>query len=233
VARQGSRKPDQAGSAGYVRALAYPYTLGRDYRTEGLRAARAGSILLRSNGREAEKMLRSALRDLVNAFLTDRQSNRSLFMMAHRVGETLERNFGCRLEYDPAIDCYWDSCPVHALHSRIGSSVAMTISSDCSICGAGEFACDHVPGRSYGDRLCYRASPRVVALREVSLTPNPDFQETFATVAAIPRHELEATHGRRIKPGTALYSNHCRDCSGTQTPDDLDPSRWPRVVLSD
>lgn len=213
----------------HIRVLAYPYTLGRDYRLEGVQAARRGLSLLRTEKKAAEKELRAALHDLVNAFLTERQGNRALFTMAHGIGRTVEREFGCWLDYDPKIDAYWHECPVAALHSRMGASAGMVTSSACSICGAAEFQCDHIPGQVYGASLCRRVDPKVVSLRETSLTQDPDFPETFATCAALSRTEFEIEPGVAVPVGTPIRSNHCWTCTGVPTREDIDPGLWKKL----
>src|SRR5207244_582085 len=104
-------------------------------------------------------------------------------------------------EYDTASDCYFSDCPIDGLHSRVGMSAAFTTATQCSICGAQDFECDHVPGRTYEERLCFRKNRHVVATREVSMTPTPDHPETFVQHVGRPRSELEQLMGRTIEPG--------------------------------
>lgn len=117
---------------------------------------RAGRILLSFGKRqEAEKLLRAALGDLVFAFLLDRPGNAHLFTVAHRLGALIEDEFGCEFAYNPETDAYMSDCPIAGLHSRLGMSAAFTTASTCSICGAEDFDCGHVPGYEI-DRLLHR-----------------------------------------------------------------------------
>jgi hypothetical protein len=189
----------------YIRAVAYPFERHVDYRVSGLRGMRLASILLHRGRREdAERVYREALRYLVYAFLTDREANKKLFVIAHNIGRLIEDEFGCPMEYDERCDAYFSTCPIDGLHSRMGSSVAFTTASDCSICGAADFMCDHLPGWSYGYAVCKRVNPRVLRIREVSMTPHPDFPETFVMHVGRPRADLEAQAGKPIPPRTPL-----------------------------
>lgn len=222
MARQGTGKAGRRLSG-----LVLPLRDGRDQRVEGLRGMRAGRILLSSGKRqEAEKLLRAALSDLVFAFLLDRQGNAQLFTVAHRVGALIENEFGCKFVYDPETDAYMSDCPIAGLHSRLGMSAAFTTASTCSICGAEDFDCSHVPGRLYEDELCRRRDVRLIAIREISMTPNPDFAETFVQHVDRPRSDFEAEANSKIPRGAVIYNHHCRNCSGVPSAEDLDPRLW-------
>jgi hypothetical protein len=210
-----------------VRGLAYPYERQLDYRTSGLRGMRIAGLLLRRGDRtRAERTYRDALRYLVYGFLIDRCANRDLFAIAHNVGRIIEHEFGCPMEYDERSDAYFSTCPIDGLHSRMGSSAAFATASDCSICGAADFQCNHIPGRTYGEHLCARVKTRVLELREISMTPHPDYPETYVMHVGQPRAEIELETGKRIARGSRRYNRHCQFCDGVPSPEDLDPTLW-------
>lgn len=97
----------------------------------------------------------------------------------------------------------------------------------------GGLECDHVPGRAYDGRLCFRANQRVVTLREVSVTPYPDHPETFVLHVGRPRSELEQVMGRKIKPGESVVNNHCEQCLGAPTEEALNPKLWGNSWMSE
>ena len=130
------------------------------------------------------------------------------------------------MEYDARADAYFSTCPIDGLHSRMGSSVAFTTASDCSICGAGDFECSHVAGRTYDGQVCDRLNARVLQIREVSMTPHPDYPETFVMHVGRSRADLEGARGIAIPPGSQLQNEHCQSCLGIPSPEDLDPRLW-------
>lgn len=198
-------------------------------RHSGLRAWRHGSIDLTLGKRKsAERLHRLALTDLVHAFLHDRERNADLFVLAHRVGVVVEREFGCPYRYEPKSDGYYHDCPIGKLHSRLGMSWGGVAKGRCSICDAEDLQCDHVPGRVYDGKPCVRVIYEVVRLEEISVTPNPRFVETFGVQVQLPRSAVRARLGRDARPGERLMSNHCQDCYGKlhATPEDLDPELW-------
>lgn len=200
-------------------------------RHEGLRLAREGDIAASSGDREnARQLYRRAIADLVEAFLEDREGNGNLFVVAHRVGEALENIGGCVWEIDEARRMASNTCPIEALHSRIGASIAMVTRSVCSICDAGDLQCDHIPGETYGGNQCFRKVTEVLDLDHLALTQNPDFTFTFQTTPLIPLREIGEHLGELWEPGKSIYSHHCQQCYGRleYRPDDVDRRLWPK-----
>jgi hypothetical protein len=183
-------------------------------------------FLDRGKRQDAEARLRRGLRDLVYAFLRDRRANAKLFVIAHNVGRIVENTFGCPMRYDAERDLYFSDCPIDGLHSRVGMSVAFTTASRCSVCGADDFECVHVHERVYDGVQCLGQNARVVGVREVSLTPNPDYPETFVRHVGRARTAMEKILQTQIEPGTPLFMHHCRDCLGLPDDGDLDPGLW-------
>jgi hypothetical protein len=198
-----------------------------DQRAEGLRLWREGMIYLRFQDRRAEQALRGALAYLVDAFLEDRKANARLFTLCHRIGCIIEENFGCAFAHDEETDRFTHDCPIQALHSRVGLSVALISMHRCSICGAGDFECDHEPGQSYDGVECTLEHVSTW-LDHVALTQDPDFAYTFHLDVPKSRKEIEEMVGRPMKDGESVLSTHCRDCYGRYFAhaDDLDTSLW-------
>jgi hypothetical protein len=180
----------------------------------------------------SEHAYRQAVKYLVEAFLEDREANRNLFVIAHRAGAIIEERFGCTYEAQPGAQTFRLNCPIDKLHSRVGASIAAITESKCSICGAGELDCDHVPGQYYDGDECIRRVTKFVAIDHVALTSNPDFAYTFIGQPDLTLKELTTTLGRAPLPGESIRSRHCRDCYGRHyaKPDDLDTSLWSELV---
>ena len=109
------------------------------------------------------------------------------------MGELVEREFGCPYRFNGR--GYFHDCPIRKLHSRVGASVGGTSRSRCSICGADEFDCDHVPGREYDGAYCTREIYDM-KIEEVSLTQNPNFPEMFGMQVMTTPAEVRAVQGR-------------------------------------
>lgn len=194
-----------------------------DLRKVGLRHLReADSALAERRPREAEEKYKSALRALVEAFLEDRLGNSDLFGVVHRVGREYESRFGCRFDFDEKTQEWVNDCPVQGLHARVGFSIGAAGISTCSVCGADELECDHVPGLEYDGEVCIREIVDM-ALDHVAITPTPDFTSTFIQTTRRPKSDFKPL------PGQVPVSVHCRDCYGIDGPteDDLEPSLWP------
>jgi hypothetical protein len=196
-------------------------------RERGLRRARGGGILARwAPGRreEAERELRAALCDLVDAFLLERRGQVELFALAHRIGRDLALEFGCPFEYLAEEQRYEIRCPVLALHQRVAFSVAWTKITKCSICGAGAFGCDHIDGQRYDGELCTMVVERIVGPGHVALTTNPDFLHTWHQPQRVVAGEL-LKRGKIARLGAELRCEHCLGCPGIAGagPGDLDP----------
>lgn len=165
-----------------------------------------------------------AIAELVESFLRDRRGNADLFKLSHEAGQLLETEFGCRFSYDPDGKVFVNSCPIQALHSRIGTSIAWTTTGTCSICGKRDFECDHIPGESYGGVVCVRNVDEVLEVDHLSLTSDPDFIETLYRATRLPEAEVVARFGSLPGAGQFLQSDHCaKECEGKPTSVDLNP----------
>lgn len=201
-----------------------------DLRASGLESLRQAEVLFEYDQRSSEEHYRNALRNLSEAFLEDRRGNRDLFVVCHRIGSIIEQFFGCHLEFSKASRSYSSTCPIGALHSRLGLSIGAFSESECSICGAGDFECDHVPGEKYEGQRCQRKITNM-QLDHVALTPNPDFAYTFMMNVPISLKEMEAQVGQSLSGTEPIVSTHCRDCYGRweSRAEDLDPSLWAPI----
>jgi len=185
---------------------------------------------IRDGDPDAEAKARAALELLVDAFLIDRRANRDCFARAHVLGMRISRTFGCRDSFDPDQDHYVNACGVLALHNRFGLSPGGPTVGCCSICGAGDFECDHVPGRTYNGAICHRVVTEF-DVREISLVRVPRDPRCFRIMRPRTRTEVEATPDDQLAPGELPVCRHCEGCSGRfgARDDDLDPSRWGRL----
>ncbi len=196
-------------------------------RDRGLQGERAGQILLRwapERRAEAEKALRGALSDLVDAFLVNRKKHSDLFARAHVLGRDIAIKVGCPYSYDAEEQRYTLSCPIFALHRQVAHSVAWTLITKCSICGAGSFECDHIEGETYDGELCGMNIERVAGLGHIAWTANPDFLYTWHQPQQIDAKDLLGT-GKINEPGEEIRCEHCIGCRGVigPTSGDLDP----------
>jgi hypothetical protein len=169
----------------------------------------------------------NAQRLLVEAFLEDRRQNAPFFVWAHRIGVLREERQECRWTYDPESDSFSLECPMQAIHSRVGVSVALISRHRCSICGAGDFGCEHIQGELYGGLVC-EWEQTDIWIDHLAITQNPDFTYTFHNSIPRSRQEVEEELGERWEEGKILFSTHCRDCYGRYVarPDDIDSSLW-------
>jgi hypothetical protein len=201
-------------------------------RRRGLREAVGAEVLLRHGGACGEELARRALSDLVEAFLHDRQAKSDLFGRAHRVGALLSEVAGCR--WTSGDEAYTLRCPVYALHQRWATSIAMTVTTRCSVCGAGDLECDHLPGESYDDKVCSSVVESIGSIGHVALTANPDFTHTWHQEQRVSTEEL-VRDGVIGEAGESAFCSHCRSCSGIHGPSrgDLDPEgRWRELVTT-
>jgi hypothetical protein len=193
----------------------------KELRRRGQRLAVQGVAALDHAPGPAEALLRRAIEHMVDAFLLDRQGNADLFVRAHELGALVEQVFSCAWKTDHR-NTYVNDCGILALHSRLGLSPGGTTWGRCSLCGARDSECDHIPGAIYGGQRCAR---RIEDwdLEEVSMTQRPREPRCFRTWAHVPRSNARRAGGRT--PGRCW---HCRTCSGRAAPtaDDLNPSRW-------
>ncbi len=191
-------------------------------RRRGLRGAVAAEIGLRNGDGRAAEVARRAIADLVEGFLHDRTGNADLFRRAHQVGALLSATARCF--WVPGPQEYTLRCPVYALHQTWATSVAMTITTRCSICGAGELECDHLPGETYGGEECWSVAESIGALGHIAFTANPDFTYTWHRTQQVSTAEIVAD-GTIAAAGDPATCSHCQECSGLDGPsaDDLDP----------
>jgi hypothetical protein len=194
----------------------------RRLRYEAGMAERAG------DGR-AEQLHREAIERLVDAFLVDRAGHAACFTEAHVLGRHLAERYGCPMT--DAGDGYWTTgCGVLALHRRLGASWVGPTIGRCSVCGAGDLECDHVPGRWYDEVHCHRIV-RAADLRDISLVPFPDDPRTYRMEVARTPREIRAARGRRLHRGEVPLCTHCtQGCDGADRgplEEDIDQSLWP------
>jgi hypothetical protein len=154
------------------------------------------------------------------------------FAYAHRAGAEVSELFGCEYDYGSIAQQYRMSCPIFALHSYVGTSIGWSLSMACSVCGAGLFECQHIPGDLYDGEVRDYQPNGVHALDHVALTPNPDFPFTWHWPKQYSAADLVAD-GVIKRPGDRAVCDHCQECPGRWGPDadDLDPQgRWERVL---
>jgi hypothetical protein len=189
-------------------------------RREGLRAAVEVEAGLEVAHPDAERVGRDALRALVDAFLGDRDANSDLFERAHALGRRLCEAVDCR--WEPGEDAYTLRCPIYALHRSFAHSIAMTVTTECSICGAEALSCEHVPGREYDGGSCVSKVTGISPFGHIALTANPDFVYTWHQAQEVPTRRL-IDDGIIQKAGDDAFCTHCVDCNGAPNEGDLDP----------
>lgn len=187
----------------------------------------------RSGDSRAEHLYREAIERFVDAFLVDRAGHAACFTDAHVIGRYVAERYGCPMT--DAGDGYWTTgCGVLALHRRLGASWAGTTVGRCSVCGAGDLECDHVPGRWYDGVHCHRIVHEV-DLREISLVPFPDDPRTYRVEVARTPREIRAARGRPLRRGEVPLCTHCTEgCDGADRgphEEDVDQSLWPALTL--
>lgn len=201
--------------------------LARRLRYEASMAEQAGDP-------RAERLYRAAIEQFVDAFLVDRAGHATCFTDAHATGRHVADRYGCPMKGDG--DGYWTvGCGVLALHRRLGASWAGPTLGRCSVCGAGDFECDHVPGRWYDDVHCHRIVHRV-DLRDISLVSFPDDPRTYRMEVARTPREIRAARGRPLRRGEVPLCTHCVEgCDGADrgpSEEDVDQSLWPAPALA-
>lgn len=216
-----------AGYAAYYEARPSPSILARS----AARLAYEAEHALAANSVDAEQLVRRAIEELVDAFLLDRRRNASAFARAHRLGRQAEHRFGCPMEVDASGARWASRCGIHALHSRLGMSPGGPTVGHCSICGAPDFGCEHVPGEAYDGESCIRVVTEW-RMTEVSIVPFPNDPRTYRMLTYTPLGELERLAGRRLQAGEQPVCTHCSDCYGSDGPkaEDLDQSLWPELT---
>lgn len=202
----------------------------RFLRRRGLRTALAAEIALRGGDERGAELARRAIADLVEAFLHDRTGNANLFARAHYVGALLSTQAGCF--WRPGSETYTLRCPIYALHQTWATSIAMTVTTRCSVCGAGELECDHVPGETYEDEECWRVAESIGPIGHVAFTANPDFTYTWYRDQEVSTADIVAD-GTIVAARDPATCSHCQHCAGLNGPSagDLDPlGRWEGMV---
>ena len=197
-----------------------------DLPREGRRLVREGALALAEGRRtDAQAAWRKALSPLVEGFFEDRRENADLFALAHSVGEDLARLFGCPLTIaeDGSVS---NPCPVPMLHSRIGTSPALVVDVECSICGSPPLLCLHENGHEYDGVVCQHRITHMEA-DHLAFTADPDFAWGFMIQVPISAAQVEGALGRPGQPGEPVWCAHCQDCYGKNGPsaEDLSPPR--------
>lgn len=196
-------------------------------RRQGLRGAFRCRTGFEIGHPDAETDGRRALRSLVDAFLQDRVTNADLFERAHELGRLLNGTMGCF--WTPGEENYTLQCPIFALHRGAAHSLAMTLTTACSICGAGSLECEHVPGWEYDGVPCFSRVVEIASFGHIALTPDPDFTYTWHQPQTAATGQLIA-EGIIRRVGDRAECTHCSECVGRPTPDELDPvSRFNRL----
>jgi hypothetical protein len=195
-----------------------------DLRQAGLRDFRLGMFELERDPAAAERHLRSAVRNLVEAFLEGRRANADLYVLTHRIGRVLRQQFGCAYSRGDSGD-YVNHCPIPALHRIFGHSIAWSWATRCTVCGGGELECDHIPGLEYDGVTCWFENDTLVGFDHLAFTASPDFAYTFIQPDTVSEAQIVKQFGRRLGDRETLNCDHCKTCSGFVAidPDALDP----------
>jgi hypothetical protein len=193
----------------------------RRLRYEALLAERAGDP-------RAQQLYREAIERFVDAFLVDRAGHAACFTDAHAIGRHVAERYWCPMK--DAGDGYWTvGCGVLALHRRLGASWAGPTIGRCSVCGAGDLECEHIPGQWYDGVHCHRIVHEV-DLRDISLVPFPDDPRTYRMEVARTPREIRAARGRPLRRGEVPLCTHCTErCDGADRGprvEDVDQSLW-------
>lgn len=182
---------------------------------------------------EAQRLYRRAIELLVDAFLIDRAGHRLCFAEAHRVGALVREHFGCPLVSHDEGEHWSVDCGILALHQRLGTSFAAPTRGRCSICGADDLGCLHVPGKTYADQRCVRIIYDV-DLREVHLVAIPKDPRCYRTQVLRSREEIETAYGGPLPSVVRAECTHCAECYGTSDgarPEDVDRRLWPDINI--
>lgn len=214
------------GGATAVIAVAGRPSLPDAYERDAKRKRTRGLVKLDlGKKKDAEKLLRESIEDFVNAFLFDRRGHEHCFTEAHKLGREVSSKFGCALKQKSATA--WSiECGVFAFHSRLGMSFGGATWGHCSLCGAEDFECDHVPGQFYDADMCVREIYRV-ELDEVSLVQFPDDPRCYRVTTDSRIEDIEASMGRVLPKGAIPICEHFKTCSGQPAEEDIDQSLWP------
>jgi hypothetical protein len=191
------------------------------------RRARYEAILAEDRDpQSAEHWYREAIERFVDAFLVDRAGFAWCFTEAHRIGAHVRATYECRVSREE--NGWQRRCGVLALHQRVGLSIAGASTGTCSLCGARDFECDHVPGRVYDGRVYVRAVADF-DLREISLVQFPNDLRCYGVQPTIPFAEMDERLGRRLRNNEYPICDHCLSCYGSTggpATDDVDQTLW-------
>lgn len=198
---------------------------GHKLKAEAKRALEAGQRL------DAERLYRQAIERFVDAFLLDRSGQRRSFTEAHRLGRIVQGHFGCPLKSDDGE--WWSSgCGVLALHQRVGASFGGVTKGRCSICGAEDLGCFHVPGHRYGDERCIRIVYEA-DVAEVSLVQFPEDPRCYRVELLYSLADLEmARPGHSPTEQARPVCTHCAGCPGADdgpTDEDVNQASWAKI----
>lgn len=220
---------DEARFSGYA-AYFEPLHSGAWLAEDGQRLLAEALRAERISSPSAEKLFRAAVERLVDAFLVDRSGQAECFTVAHAVGHHLAVSYGCPMTSDD--DGYWlAKCGVLALHQRLGASFAGPSVGRCSVCGAGDFGCEHLPGERYDGAHCHRVV-HTVELQEISLVQFPDDPRCYRVEIPVTPRQVREARRRPLRQGEVLSCTHCLTCRAIEdgpTREDIDQSVWPRL----
>jgi hypothetical protein len=196
-------------------------------RATSIPAAEQAELALRGAQEGAEAKARSSLRDVVDSFLGDRETNSDLFERAHQLGRVIAETVGC--SWSEEGDQYVVRCPIWALHRTAAHSLELTTLQACSICGAEPLSCDHLSGSEYDGEVCVFKVTKILPIGAVAWTADPEFTYTWHRPGAVPTDQLIADGILRVA-GEDAACTHCLGCPGTPGAEDLDPvSRFRRL----
>lgn len=203
-----------------------PLMTGSGY-VKRARRARYEAIQAEQHAPEsAERWYREAIERFVDAFLVDRVGFAWCFTEAHRLGAYVRNAYECPVSREQK--GWIRRCGVLALHQRVGMSIAGTSRGTCSLCGAGDFECEHVPGRLYGGQRCIR-NVDDHDLREISLVQFPADPRCYRVQTTIPFSEMNQRLGHKLREGEYPICDHCLTCyGGIDGPsiEDVDQTMW-------
>lgn len=165
---------------------------------------------------EPERRARDGLKTLRSAL--DWLEDSEHFDRAHEAldwaGRSIRTTFGCRLEFDPDRG-YSQTCPVALAHTRVGLSTAYIIrESECSICGRDPEDCDHISGREYEGKACFRRVTRA-DIDHIALVDRPKQIDTRITSQSVSLKKIRDALGPEFFYGTPVSCDRClTPCNG-------------------
>ena len=123
---------------------------------ENFQKANEYAKLLNQGQPFTEESLREFMKQCLDVFWVFSNLRKDMAYNIHIAGETLNRNFSCKLEYDKEKKLYFSSCPAILLHYDFGFSLRALAEYKCSVCGKPvlDLDCDHITGDFYDDVEC-------------------------------------------------------------------------------